>query len=391
MSNYFIEGIVLNREIEEDFSRIDEKQLNEIKKEYNRIDGNWLTLHYRISVGLVFFAFFIECVISMIVIRSDLLKISVSLYFIKYLFVPSLLNCICVIIGTILLKQNRLEQKYKMITVSIMFSFICFILVTAHSVFVITFFIFSVAIMLTLVYANQFITLLTSLISIILLSVSELYIKWNLEKESIFESTTRLSNFLIAIFTLITVNIVCMIIIQYEQKKNLASIQIELERRILEKKIKIDELTGIYNRKAFYDMLKDIDDNKDGTYILAIIDIDKFKEINDTYGHHRGDTCLVHFAKLLKEYGIGAIPYRYGGDEFCFLFFNKCIEEVKIICDQIRLKTKELIVNEEVRFTASFGLAEYEVESGAAQLFVRADQALYKAKIVRDSIEVHEG
>ena len=182
-----------------------------------------------------------------------------------------------------------------------------------------------------------------------------------------------------------------MIIIQYEQKKNLASIQIELERRILEKKIKIDELTGIYNRKAFYDMLKDIDDNKDGTYILAIIDIDKFKEINDTYGHHRGDTCLVHFAKLLKEYGIGAIPYRYGGDEFCFLFFNKCIEEVKIICDQIRLKTKELIVNEEVRFTASFGLAEYEVESGAAQLFVRADQALYKAKIVRDSIEVHEG
>lgn len=377
--------------LKEDLSKVNQEQLHEIQDEYSKIDGHWLTIHYKISVGLVVFAFFIECMISMIVVSSELLTISLPLYFMKYLIFPTILNTGFILLDFFVMKQEKLKQEHKIIMVSIMFSVICFVLVTAHSVFVITFFIFAVAIMLTVVYANQFVTLLTSLVSVLLLVISELYIHWNLQKESIFESPIRLSNFLIAIFTLITINLVSMIIIRYEQKKNLVSIQIEQERKILEQRIKIDELTGIYNRKALYDMLKYIDDNKDGRYILAIIDIDKFKEINDTYGHHKGDICLVRFASLLKEHGIGAIPYRYGGDEFCFLFFNKCLEEAKLICDQIRLKTKDLLLQEEVQFTASFGLAEYEAESGAAQLFVRADQALYKAKILRDSIEIHEG
>ncbi len=370
-------------------NKVENRQGNEIQKEYSKIDGDWLILHYKITAGLVFLAFLVECVISIFIIQSDLLHTTVPRYIMKYIAIPSGINFVGILIDALVLKIKRFTQEFKIYCISLVSSIICFVLFTVHNLFNASFYLFSLAVMLTVVYANYRITLHTAATSLFLMILSELTISWDVDKESIFQSDLRMSNFFVAVFMIIAFTIICLVVIRYEQRKNLVNIRIEQERTLLEQRIKIDELTGIYNRKALYDMLKDIDDNKNSNYVLSIIDIDKFKDINDTFGHHYGDACLIDFAILLSENEIGAIPFRYAGDEFCLIFYNTDLEQVEKECEQLRLKTKQLKINDEITFTASFGIARYDENLGAAQLFVQADQALYHAKIMRDSIKTY--
>ncbi|MPN04633.1 putative diguanylate cyclase DgcC [bioreactor metagenome] len=163
---------------------------------------------------------------------------------------------------------------------------------------------------------------------------------------------------------------------------------------MLQQSLKLDELTGIFNRKALHDAMKNFGDyNPKEKHVFAIIDIDKFKSINDNWGHRTGDRCLIEFARILRENCGNAVPFRYGGDEFCLLFHDANIEESIYTCEQIRteLKNLDIGVDPKLEITASFGLAEYSDKINIAQLFINADQALYKAKILRNKIEVFEG
>ncbi len=81
----------------------------------------------------------------------------------------------------------------------------------------------------------------------------------------------------------------------------------------------IDVLTGILNRKCFDSHIYDIRSNA----VLLIIDVNKFKEINDTHGHAAGDYCLLEIARAIKKvYGKSGYCYRVGGDEFCVLLYK---------------------------------------------------------------------
>lgn len=363
---------------------------NEILQEYNKIDNNWLSLHYKISIATVIFVLAVECILSPVFIYSDILTTTVSKYIIKFIVVPSGINFLCIAVATAVMRSDIVSQKFKIYAISIIYAIICFVSYTAHSAFTVTYFIFSGAIILTTIYASYSVTFSTACISISLFIISEVFVFWDVDKASIFESTLRLGNFLVSLLIIFALSAVCMIIIQYEQKKNTASINIEKERIMLHHRLKLDEVTGIYNRKALHDTMRDLEEDSKGKYIFAIIDIDNFKTINDSFGHQIGDKCLVEFAGLLKEHSEKAVPFRYGGDEFCLLFHNSNIEEAVKICEQIKSKLNSinLSINSDLKVTASFGLTEYEDEMNAAKLFVCADQALYKAKVERNSIQV---
>ncbi len=91
----------------------------------------------------------------------------------------------------------------------------------------------------------------------------------------------------------------------------------------LEKKVSIDYLTRMYNRGSVLEKLSIIakQSNKNKKQYLLFMDCDKFKEINDTYGHEEGDSALKHIARILKTIASerNAFTYRYGGDEFVFI------------------------------------------------------------------------
>ncbi len=122
-------------------------------------------------------------------------------------------------------------------------------------------------------------------------------------------------------------------------------------------------------------------------FSVALLDLDLFKSINDTYGHDIGDKVLIDIAtvmqKIIREEDCLA---RYGGEEFCILFVNSPSREPEKACERIKTAIAEQITytpdNIGVSITCSIGIAHWNTERQESQetILKRADQALYEAK-----------
>lgn len=363
--------------------------ISQIRQEYKKIDDDWLLMHYRISVGLVLFSLVIEFGIGYFLISSGLLTITADRYILEYMAAPACANAALIIITTTALRAKCLPQSVKFHIVSLVFLGICFVLATVHNKFSAIYFLFAIAVALTIIYANYCVTCMTGLAGIAAIIISELLIEWDPEKTGIFGNAEQFINFLIALFILAASSLVSVIQIRFEINKNEACIQKELERQLLHLRLRTDELTGVFSRKALHDIFREIDANpSEHDFIFAIVDLDKFKGVNDCLGHHTGDSYLVAFANILKDNNAKADVYRYGGDEFCLLFHNTPMETAVETCRQLRQKLSALTFEEypTLRLTASFGLAAHADNITTARLFMNADEAMYKAKRQQDGI-----
>ena len=371
-----------------------DKNLNviEIENEYRRIDGKWLRLQYNTAVGLVVFAFCIECVMGLALYSMGTIEITLHEYILKYILAPLAANAVFVIIGYFVMNYRSLSKTVKLYSVSILLVLICFVFYTVHSIFVSVFMIFTLPVLLTVVYGNYILTTVTAVTSIAAKIISELFITWDPDKPGIFDKDYGAANFAVSLCILCAFFAVCIVVIRFEREKNAASIQKEIERYQMQQRLQTDELTAINNRtalrNAFQSMEEDILGN---TYIFVMIDIDNFKMLNDTYGHVRGDQCLKDFGNILKTNCGDALPFRFGGDEFCILFKNQALETTVEICEKIQDDLKEATVREiNVPLTASFGIAKYRRGMSPAQLLKITDSALYRSKTVKDYIYIYD-
>ena len=151
-----------------------------------------------------------------------------------------------------------------------------------------------------------------------------------------------------------------------------------------------DELTGIHNRRFLLGFLNDKvrwGTGEDYPLSLLVLDVDHFKQINDTHGHDAGDQALIWLAHLLAEMsGDDAIPIRYAGDEFVVLLPHTHSSDAGNVAQRIlhqtklrTLKLKDGGVN--VPVSVSIGVATAPEDAGnGRQLMLRADSALYHAK-----------
>ena len=141
-----------------------------------------------------------------------------------------------------------------------------------------------------------------------------------------------------------------------------------------------DALTKINNRAAFNKYLKEIDFN-DSSYYLMILDIDKFKSINDTYGHIEGDRALIYFANLLKK-SIGNTCFlaRYGGDEFVIIVKTNNEDDVKEIINNINSLTKNTENDLGYKCTTSSGYIKLDKDIDIEKSINEADKMLYQNK-----------
>ncbi len=144
-----------------------------------------------------------------------------------------------------------------------------------------------------------------------------------------------------------------------------------------------DNLTKIYNRNMFNTLLKKkIDYFKDEktTFVFIILDIDFFKNVNDTYGHLVGDDVLITIAKLIKQHiRDDDIFARWGGEEFV-LSFDVSLEKGVEIANNLRIKIQEYKFDVVGSLTCSFGITEFRVGDTLESMIKRADLALYEAK-----------
>ncbi len=151
--------------------------------------------------------------------------------------------------------------------------------------------------------------------------------------------------------------------------------QNKIYQSLLKKDAQIDPLTEIGNRRSYENYISSIKYLKNQKIALVIVDLDNFKEVNDTYGHEEGDKLLKGFAQLCvdnlrKKDSI----FRYGGDEFVIILEDVKKEEVYSILKRINRKLKQ-----EMNVTFSAGVA-YGNSDEIESLFKIADQNLYKAK-----------
>ena len=148
-----------------------------------------------------------------------------------------------------------------------------------------------------------------------------------------------------------------------------------------------DFLTGVYNRRFFYSDVEEYIQAAEETnepYAFAMIDVDYFKKINDTYGHDGGDRILKSIAKILNDNTKGSdIVARFGGEEFCVVLKKISQEEAVKFFVNLRAKVAEnevVIKKQKIRVTISIGVSFGNGHCEIDDMLEAGDSALYTAK-----------
>ncbi len=161
----------------------------------------------------------------------------------------------------------------------------------------------------------------------------------------------------------------------------------------LKEKVFIDDLTGLLNKRGFDEIYESITTVDNKLYLL-FIDIDNFKQVNDTYGHIAGDLILKKLAEILKKnLRDEDIVARIYGDEFIILFRNVTKDIAYAIAERIRntvAKGSFVYNNQKIKITISGGLSYLKNWLDKERNIEIADKLLYKAKQTGNKIEVEK-
>lgn len=155
-------------------------------------------------------------------------------------------------------------------------------------------------------------------------------------------------------------------------------------QKTLEDRIITDPLTGLLNRTVLNEtLIAAAEQNKRlGTPMsILLLDLDHFKEINDTHGHHTGDQVLVAVSSIIKQTTrLSDSCFRIGGEEFLCLLYGSDLHNSKRIAEKIRAGIQQLKTIPDQRTTTSIGVAAVQSKDTWQTWSKRADRQLYKAK-----------
>lgn len=145
-----------------------------------------------------------------------------------------------------------------------------------------------------------------------------------------------------------------------------------------------DRLTGLYNRHKLDELLKQqfsLAKRYQTSFAVMILDIDHFKQMNDTYGHHVGDKTLIEFSQILQNsVRQSDMVGRWGGEEFLIIIPEADKVSRRKMGEKIRSSIEQHRFDVVGQVTVSIGLAVYKKEEELDNLLSRADTALYSAK-----------
>lgn len=172
------------------------------------------------------------------------------------------------------------------------------------------------------------------------------------------------------------------------QQLNARLAQIEQLQSELREQALRDPLTSLFNRRYLSETMErelKLAKREKKPVSVIVMDIDRFKKINDTYGHRVGDEFLTGISRLLQNHARGSdIACRYGGEEFLIVMpgapsrtARKRAEELRVCCEEMRISHN----GKDLRVTLSFGVATYPTHGRESEeIVIKADKALYRSK-----------
>jgi diguanylate cyclase (GGDEF)-like protein/PAS domain S-box-containing protein len=177
------------------------------------------------------------------------------------------------------------------------------------------------------------------------------------------------------------------IITDITDRKRMEEVLLESEKRYRELSI-IDDLTQLYNSRHFYNQLKmEIDraDRYGQPLTVLFLDLDDFKQFNDTYGHVEGDRVLLRLGQVVRsQLRQTDSAYRYGGEEFIILLPMTTSKDGVVMAERIRTGFKRenfsAVTGKDVHMTVSIGIAQYKPGENMKAFVHRVDQLMYQAK-----------
>jgi diguanylate cyclase (GGDEF)-like protein len=171
------------------------------------------------------------------------------------------------------------------------------------------------------------------------------------------------------------------------EQQALRARSLELERDLLQRSSRLDTLTGVGNRRAADEALAarlaSAASGQEQLFV-AFVDVDHFKQVNDTFGHATGDRVLLALGELMRGFLRNRDEvFRFGGEEFVLLMADGQPFAGHDACERLRVLIEAhdwTVLAPELHVTASFGVARWQGEASVAELIARADAAMYRAK-----------
>ena len=334
------------------------------KNEYNSLKKDAYVSNFRIWRILHFLMVFIFGSLFTSSCLSDLLKQNQLFYLISLIY-----SVIALSLFFVLRKDSLLAQFLIYLSISVLFLFGCFITQNKPQVPAATFFVL-------LLITPMFMMDKPFFMAIELTAASTLFIFWMHEVKP---HDIWLMDFVNAItFTVIGVFL------------NIIANSVRIKEFILTREINLqkdlDDLTGLRNKGALTREINEfLADPLTDKGLMFMLDIDRFKAINDTYGHDIGDRVIAQLGSFLnKTFVNNEITGRFGGDEFIvFIRDNDNLDTVSNVAEEIIAGAAENVVlpKPEEKISVSIGVAIYKGdEKSYSEIFKKADVALYIAK-----------
>lgn len=335
----------------------------------------WRNRHFKIMFGCCIAMILCELA-SYFLFPVNKFDITNKDYFLSYCLCPGCTYIFILLLTKVLLLSQKISENAKNYIVSIGFSCAIIALCFFHDIFVSVFAASIIALVLTPIYSNKKLTYTTALFLFTGTALVGFFCKWDADTVKDFTYFVSLA---IILISLCGTTFISVIIIEWEEKRIQVLTEQQDEIIQLKQEVSIEPLTGLQNRRS----LRQYIDSQTKRITFVMIDIDKFKPVNDVLGHDAGDKILSQLGTIINENIIsGMTAFRYGGDEFLLASVGNSLSAVESVALRI-YDDFNRILDADIKALGtmlSIGIAENQDQEPVSATIKRADKALYSVK-----------
>lgn len=346
-----------------------------------KINERWRVHLFKICVLLAVIGSVTEIVIYLIDSNTKSLFLPNLLYQFRFIYIPSTLNLIIILLTYHFIHSPKLSDTAKNIWSCVLIYFLCANTQFIHYVYGPLLMLPILSIFVSVIFANRRLTRAITIASLISLTASAFVASTELRHND----PQLLSDYGLAVLVILVSQIGAFLMISYvnEQFDNIAKSN-QREKALIEE-LHLDSLMGIYNRMALNEKIDECIKLglTGGNCQMLLLDVDDFKRINDTYGHINGDEVLIKLSDTIRQFtGRNVSAYRYGGEEIILIMQHYSLESAYLLAEKLRLAFSALTFdfNTKLSVTFSGGLATLLENQSADEWIALADRTLYQAK-----------